>query len=62
MPEPVITRVGSETQRGLAMAENARNARNRKNKAQKKDVKPGREDQATAVEFEREGMGVAPKE
>ncbi len=57
-----MTGVGFETRRGLAMAENARNARNRKNRVQKKDVKPGREDQATAVEFEREGMGVAPKE
>lgn len=57
-----MARVCSETERGLAMAENARNARSRKNKVEKKDIKAGREDQATAVEFEREGMGVAPKE
>ena len=44
------------------MAENAKNAGRRKNKAQAKGIKPGKEDQATAVEFEREGMGVAPKE
>ena len=31
-------------------------------KTRKKTVKPGSEDQATVEEFEREGMGVAPKE
>ena len=62
MPEPGIPRVCSETQRGLAMAENAQNAGRRKNKARTKVIKPEQEGQATAVEFEREGMGVAPKE
>ena len=44
------------------MAENAQNAGRRKNKARRKVIKPGKEGQATVVEFEREGMGVAPKE
>lgn len=33
-----------------------------KAKTGKKAVKPGKETQATVEEFEREGMGVAPKE
>jgi len=44
------------------MAENAQNGGRRKNKARTKVIKPEKEGQATAIEFEREGMGVAPKE
>jgi hypothetical protein len=35
---------------------------NRKSEAPRKAIKPGKEDPATVDEFEREGMGVAPKE
>lgn len=33
-----------------------------RNRKAKKPVKPGREERAPVDEFEREGMGVAPKE